>query len=482
METKILANRKLTAGLLALVFLYQTSVAYASLQNEMQNMFDTMMNVTDGGYHRAMGRGVVAGPSVVMRNNRVRTDILNFVPPSIDAGCGGIDMFLGSFSFIDAEHFVNLLQAIAANAAGYAFQLALDTMCPTCGDAIKSLQKVMQALNALAGDSCKAAQFLVDTAADKLGTTELGRAMEHGPLASLARQVGAGADAFATYLNKVNEGASNRNLSDDQVKALLGNAAWKALKQNGYVSSAFISGDNDLAEALMSVTGTVVGVRGSGDSPEIHYFDPLLDVKAILKGTDYSGTRTPRRYHCLDADCLEMTQVNFSYEGLEKMVAKILLGSNLDFGTDSFGYKLLTNTGSLTEQEKQLIRVAPYHMTRIRNIAVCAGQGSTGSLEPYVTKASRFVALEVLDRYLKDAIAAISQATQGSGQNVGGTNVAHALMPKYQAMIAETRKAVREEQEALEQNLTGDLEKLYQGAVSNCNLIPAYIINPASGK
>jgi conjugative transfer pilus assembly protein TraH len=38
----------------------------------------------------------------------------HFVPPSFDAGCGGIDLFAGSFSFISAEQFQNLLRAIAA--------------------------------------------------------------------------------------------------------------------------------------------------------------------------------------------------------------------------------------------------------------------------------------------------------------------------------------------------------------------------------
>ena len=32
-------------------------------------------------------------------------NIVNFSPPRIDAGCGGLDLYGGSFSFINAEQF-----------------------------------------------------------------------------------------------------------------------------------------------------------------------------------------------------------------------------------------------------------------------------------------------------------------------------------------------------------------------------------------
>lgn len=464
--------------MLALGFLLHAAVGQATLESEMQGLFNTMTNVTDGGYHKGMGRGVVSGPSVVMRGNRVRTDLFNFVPPSINAGCGGIDMFLGSFSFIDADHFINLMQAVATNAAGYAFKLALSTMCPTCDGAITSLQRAMQKMNAMAGDSCRIAQTGVDYMADKLGTAELAKQMEAGPLASVATAVGSKADAFSSFLDGVNRGSNTKSLGDNEIKALLGNAAWKVLQRNSFVSSAFLSGDNELAEALMSVTGTVVGVKGDGDVPIIHEFPPLLQIKDILKGATPGAGDPPKRYHCQDADCIDINQVDYNFKGLERMVNETLLGASLDAGADSFIYKLLTNSGTLTDHEKQLIRVAPYHMTRLRNMAVCTGQGGMGSLPTYSKKASRLVALEVLERYLRDAMAAIMQMSQGSGRDLDGHNVADALVPKYRAIMDKVNTDLRKEQETLSATLTTDLEQIYKSAVTNCNLKPAHIVNP----
>jgi conjugative transfer pilus assembly protein TraH len=468
-------GRRLAAVTLALAVLLHSAPCGATLENEMRGLFNSMTNVTDGGYHQGLGRGTVSGPSVVMRNKRVRTDLFNFVPPSINAGCGGIDMFLGSFSFIDADNFINLLQAVATNAAGYAFKLALETMCPTCGAAVTSLQRAVQALNAAAGDSCRLAKHAVDFMADKMGTAELAEQMEDGPLARLAENVGNKADAFASFLNKANTGSNTKALSENEVKALLGNVAWKVLQRNNFISTAFMSGNNELAEALMSVTGTIIGTKqGEDDTPNVKTYMPVLKVKDLLNGTTSGGDKLTR-YHCANSDCTALTQVDYDFKGLERLAKEILLGADLQAsGTDSFIYKLINNTGPLTQQEKQLIRVAPYHMTRLRNMAVCLN-GGMGGLPDYVKLASRLIAIEVLDRYLKDALASIHQYTQGLGERIGEDNYANALVPKYLAELKTVSRDLNDEKAQLSASLTTDLEQIYQSAVKNCNLKPVQL-------
>jgi len=93
---------------------------------------------------------------------------VSFVPPSFSAGCGGIDLFGGSFSFINMNQFVDLMRAVASNAAGYAFQLAINAMCPDCGNVMSDLQKEVQQLNQMFSNSCQLAQGLVNDAASVL--------------------------------------------------------------------------------------------------------------------------------------------------------------------------------------------------------------------------------------------------------------------------------------------------------------------------
>jgi len=459
---------RILAVVLAAAIVLSPVAARATLENEMRGMFNSMINVTDGGYYKSLGRGVVAGPSVVIRNSRVRTDLINFVPPSLDAGCGGIDMFLGSFSFINGEQFVHLMQAIAANAAGYAFQLALATMCPTCKATMDSLQRVIQQMNALAGDSCKVAKAAVDFMADKMGANELTQQMEQGPLASLATAIGAQTDAFSAWLNKVNTGSNTEKLSDAEVRELLGNIAWKVLQKNGFVSSAFTYGGHELAEALMSFSGTVIGYKSGGaDFPTIEEKAPLLSAKALLEGSGANSAE--KKYICGGVECTSVTTGAYTFKGLQKFVEETLLGAAGDAGADSFVFKLTTNAGELTANEKKLIQVSPYHMTRLRNMAVCTYGSGVGSLAEYSRKAAKLIAVEILQQYLREATAALITASQ-TGTTIQGHNFPYALSPKFVELLKERQREVTAEFSGLQESLSANLEQIYQGATANCNL------------
>jgi hypothetical protein len=130
------------------------------------SLFNTLLNHTAPTAHLGQRRGVVTGGSLNARNRIMNESLWHFVPPSFSAGCGGIDLFAGSFSFISAEQFQNLLRAIAANAAGYAFEVALGAMCKECLETMETLQKKIQALNQGFANSCQLAKGLVNDVAD----------------------------------------------------------------------------------------------------------------------------------------------------------------------------------------------------------------------------------------------------------------------------------------------------------------------------
>src|SRR3546814_803862 len=75
--------------------------------------------------------------------------------------CGGIDICAGSFSFINASEMVALLKAVANNAVGFAFSLAIDTVCPECSKIMQEFSQKAQLMNNLSINSCEMAQGLV---------------------------------------------------------------------------------------------------------------------------------------------------------------------------------------------------------------------------------------------------------------------------------------------------------------------------------
>jgi conjugative transfer pilus assembly protein TraH len=95
----------------------------ADLQGEMNQFFDSLANTTDPTVTSTARRGVIAGGGAQFRNRIVDTNLVTFTPPSFQGGCGGVDLFGGSFSYVSGDQIVPLLKAIASNAVGYAFQI-----------------------------------------------------------------------------------------------------------------------------------------------------------------------------------------------------------------------------------------------------------------------------------------------------------------------------------------------------------------------
>ena len=63
---------------------------------------------------------------------------------------------------------MQLSRAIAANAVGYAFDLALETLSPVIAETMKDLRARLQELNLNNINSCETAQGLIDSAVGRV--------------------------------------------------------------------------------------------------------------------------------------------------------------------------------------------------------------------------------------------------------------------------------------------------------------------------
>src|SRR5699024_8110800 len=124
---------------------------------QMETMFNAMTNVTDPTISMDQRRGVITGGRFSLRTEAMNVEILSIIPPSYQAGCGGIDLFGGSFSFISLDRFIQLLRSIAANAPAYAFRMAMQAMCPSCDQIMQEMQSIIQKLNGLTVSACQQA-------------------------------------------------------------------------------------------------------------------------------------------------------------------------------------------------------------------------------------------------------------------------------------------------------------------------------------
>jgi conjugative transfer pilus assembly protein TraH len=109
-------------------------------------------------YFAGQKRGYYSGGSFSARWPNNATYPLTVEPPRIKSGCGGIDVFLGGFSFLNFEYLVQKLQRILMSGGAVAFDLALKTLCEPCATSIKSFEAIADKLNNLQLDECAAAK------------------------------------------------------------------------------------------------------------------------------------------------------------------------------------------------------------------------------------------------------------------------------------------------------------------------------------
>lgn len=255
-------NKKFTfikKSSLALAFSLATlsaATANASgLQTQMDKIFGDMSNVTAPGAYKSQRRGVLTAGRVTQKSKLFDENLIGFSPPSWKAGCGGVDLYGGALSFISKDQIVALLRAVAANAKGYFFQLALSNVCPQCSTHIETFQKKIQQLNQFLGNSCQLAQGLVNDASDLLPFDNKYKTGQG--LKSMAG--GFVDDFFETRQQNEGESATKVMHDKDPVKAkeATGNLTWKQLKLNS-ASSWFLGGDNPLLEAILSLSGSII--------------------------------------------------------------------------------------------------------------------------------------------------------------------------------------------------------------------------------
>jgi conjugative transfer pilus assembly protein TraH len=162
-------------------------------------------------------RGFYSGGNMSVRWQDQSTYPITTSLPRIKSGCGGIDVFMGGFSFMNSDFLVNKLQSILSNAAGVAFDLGLKTLCEQCSNTIGKFEAISDTLNQLQMTECAAGKSLVATVADNTDwkltqaqRSELGEAISYEKLSS-------GVSDMWTSLTKSQRASNNvPNAADTQ--------------------------------------------------------------------------------------------------------------------------------------------------------------------------------------------------------------------------------------------------------------------------
>lgn len=389
--------------LIALFFI--TNIAKADLANDMDKFWNNLGGSSNSNSaYASQSAGYYTGGSLNARAPVIQQRPVNIQMPKITAGCGGIDMFTGSFSHINLDQFVAQMKAIGANAVGYAFQIGLETLSPMIASTMSKLQEVVDQINSININSCESAKLLVD------GVAGRGITAKESMCAQMALISGSASDADAAKSrckSSSSQVVENNKLNDYQKFTDI-NFTWQALKKDGYVESL----GKETAEAFMSMVGTII-YRNDLDPEFIAatIFDEDY-TKALINGGSIKVKKCDETSKCLN---ISESEITISNDVAYKPRIKALLQSMQDKIRDSAN----GNNDVLTDSEKALIGQTSIPVLRIMvNTA-------TGTSPIDIDTLSELVSRRVLNEFFESVSSSIRQqiiALKFKNNNVDAIN------------------------------------------------------------
>lgn len=285
------------------VLLMGPSLASAqAIDGQMGQLFTSwgiLAATTPPGAYQGQTRNALTGGSLEVRFQTQPTSLLTISPPRLGIGCGGIDIYLGGFSYGSLSRYVTLLTQLGTGAVlGYAFQLAMKFICPDCADVLNKLEAAARALNTAARlGPCNAGQALknVMKASDALG--EVASSGEKA-LKNYQERIGSIGDTFEGQdLRASMTTAAANAITKGTESDVTGNLVWLAL---GNVVPAIDDGTRTM---MMSLFGTVVvdnNMLPHYHPPTLRFAD-VMDTRVITDSVEVLS--------CLDgpAECLNVT-------------------------------------------------------------------------------------------------------------------------------------------------------------------------------
>lgn len=408
-----------------------SSVAYADMKANLEKAFQVMGGSSNftmfGGYQDQTG-GFYTGGSLFARSKANTAELYSLQLPHYRSGCGGIDLFLGGFSFINGAQFTQMLRNIGSNAAGYAFNLALATVTPQIKSVLDELSAIIQKHANASISSCEAAATLVggawpqSDASSQLLCNAMSKDLGLVSDYTDARQK-CGAEIKRTEVlaqKGSGKAAAYKDVLGDEY-----NLAWKAISKN-----AFLNQDKSLAEFFMTLSGTIISKKGGQDQTELKVY-PSLATNPDLIAALIIGDRPAEIYKCDNTDenkCLNPTLQKISFKKGEALYEKVQKSISTIAAH-------LAKDKALLEPEKAFVNSTIIPVLKIMAVETAFKAGGSPI---HVAEFSEAIAHDILLQYLEEVMGVVSQSLS----QLQKTQLNDKMMDGFQRGIGEARKVL----------------------------------------
>ncbi len=418
--------KKIISGAVAAALLCQAANAG---DNGMQQLFDDMGafgNVTGPGAYRAQGMNIVTGGNIFMRVPQKNVHPVSITLPSLKVGCGGIDLYAGSFSFVSKSELVSMMKNIGSSAVSYAFKLALDSISPQINKTLTELQQTVQDLNGMNINSCEAGEALARGAGGDWQRTSQYFAKVTAPVTGLFSDHSEARAAVQGDNAKVNQAVIAITDPDTKAQVLPGNIAWRAL--------AKLPGlDVEDRQILMALSGTtILSTTKPADEPPKYKEPKAITIQQFIRGNE--NGKLPI-YTCVDSDDADKCLVLGDGELVVKPYAQ-----KVEERLTTIAEKFKNNV-KLTPDEISFINVTSIPIYKA--LAVSTAAPTSGLDVIWISKYSDLIAAEYAYQYIVQSTHQIKQAYSQAASNAPA--LAQADMKAMASNVERMRSQAREE-------------------------------------
>jgi len=333
--------------------------------------------------------GHLTGGSGTLRNRVVDSKLAHVTLPSVRAGCGGIDLHMGGFSFISERELINALKSIGTNAASYSFLLALETLSPQVANNMKQLQTWANDINNLNINSCETGASLASAVWPRTQRSKELICTNMGTSTGLFRDAAMARHKCGSEPQKQTSKQEQREQMSAQKTSILPecyNIAWEVLKRQQSLAK-----DPEMRELFMTLTGTVVTrLKDRTQGPQRNPFQSEGEEKGLIKKisqdsndpaaqeviTFQSKVREPgfldrllmggrvKGYRCRDMKGDKCLEVQIEEVTIDDSIA---WGKRMKERLHGIQEKIFSNT-ELDDDEKNLIETCRFSLFNVINV------------------------------------------------------------------------------------------------------------------
>jgi len=332
--------------ILNIAFIIIISVPMFAYANWAEEWYDAN-SAADPSVYMSQERGFATMGSFSGRLKVKNDHLMTISPPKLSVGCGGIDLFMGGFSFLNPQYLVEKGERILRAAPYVAFNMGLNALCSSCASAIDKAENIINALNSMQIDECKAAKGLV-VSANHLLHGEADQAVE-----ALQKNMVSGLDTLFTEAKKDVEDKPGKAFKKAVDNSNMSSQLKDELKKSGNILKRIAEKSGISSSQAKQIRALIGDVKVTLTDNELHaaYF-PGCDqatYKNLINGTPFSKNES-------SSACAQT-----SGKSLSELVSDMLI---------SISDKIATGReNSLTPAEKNFISMTPFPVKRILNTA-----------------------------------------------------------------------------------------------------------------